>query len=172
MWRLFVQRIKVTEYSSHKPQTTLRKLYGRHTDLVHKFYILVSHMLEGFVHGMWYTTGFQLFWKWIVPGAISGQEMFTFSGPPDCIPLGSSRLHQFIIHIHDRMCQSYHHVYGLFIGLFAWIILNSSSGLILSICLCFTITKDDTYLIWARLLNCASTGVFRHNYTSYSQRMM
>ena len=48
--KIFVQRIKVTEYSSHKLQTTLRKLYGRYTDLVHTFYIPVTHMLEGSVH--------------------------------------------------------------------------------------------------------------------------
>ena len=34
-------------YSSRKLQTTFRKLYGRHTDLVHKSYTSVSHMLHG-----------------------------------------------------------------------------------------------------------------------------
>ena len=34
-------------YSSRKLETTFRKLYGRHTDLVHKFDTSVSHMLSG-----------------------------------------------------------------------------------------------------------------------------
>ena len=34
-------------YSSQKLQTTFRKLYGRHTYLVHKMDTSVSHMLKG-----------------------------------------------------------------------------------------------------------------------------
>ena len=33
-------------YSSRKLQPAFSKLYGRHTDLVHKFDISVSHMLK------------------------------------------------------------------------------------------------------------------------------
>ena len=38
-------------YSSWKFQTTFRKFYGRHTDLVHKFDTSVSHMLKGLLKG-------------------------------------------------------------------------------------------------------------------------
>ena len=34
-------------YSSHKLRTTLRKLFGHHTDFVHKFDTSVSRMLKG-----------------------------------------------------------------------------------------------------------------------------
>ena len=36
-------------YSSRKLQTTFRKFYGRHTDLVHKFDTSLSHNVELFV---------------------------------------------------------------------------------------------------------------------------
>ena len=37
-------------YSLRKRQTTFLQFNGRHTDLVHKFYNSVSHIVEGFVH--------------------------------------------------------------------------------------------------------------------------
>ena len=38
---------QISLYSSRKLQTTFRKFYGRHTDIVHKFYTSVLHMLKG-----------------------------------------------------------------------------------------------------------------------------
>ena len=43
---ILVQKLLNQGYSSWKNQTTFRKFYGRHTDLVHKFDTFVSHMLK------------------------------------------------------------------------------------------------------------------------------
>ena len=48
---LFIGSILVSKlfkqgYSSRKLQTTFRKFYGRHTNLIHKFDTSVSHMLN------------------------------------------------------------------------------------------------------------------------------
>ena len=44
---ILVSKLLKQGYSSRKLQTTFRKCYGRHTDLVHKFDTAVSHMLNG-----------------------------------------------------------------------------------------------------------------------------
>ena len=44
---ILVSKLLKQRYSSRKLQTTFRKFYGRHTDLVHKFDTSVSHMLNG-----------------------------------------------------------------------------------------------------------------------------
>ena len=44
---ILVSKLLKQGYSSRKLQTTFRKFYGRHTDLVHKFDTSVSHMLNG-----------------------------------------------------------------------------------------------------------------------------
>ena len=41
---ILVPKLVKQGYSSNKLQTTSRKFYGRHTDLVHKFDTSVSHM--------------------------------------------------------------------------------------------------------------------------------
>ena len=45
---IMVSKLLKQGYSSRKLQTTFRKLYGRQTDLVHKFDTSVSHMLKDF----------------------------------------------------------------------------------------------------------------------------
>ena len=47
---ILVSKLLKQGYSSRKLQTTYRKLYGRHTDLVHKFDTCVSHYVEWPVH--------------------------------------------------------------------------------------------------------------------------
>ena len=43
---ILVSKLLKQGYSSQKLQTTFRKFYGRHTDLVNKFNTSVSHMLN------------------------------------------------------------------------------------------------------------------------------
>ena len=42
-----VSKLLKQGYSSRKLQTTFRRLYGRHTDLVHKYVTSVAHILKG-----------------------------------------------------------------------------------------------------------------------------
>ena len=44
---ILISKLLKKGYSSQKPQTSFRKFYGRHTDLVHKFDTSVSHILHG-----------------------------------------------------------------------------------------------------------------------------
>ena len=44
---ILVSKLLKQGYSSRKLQTTFRKFYGRHTDLVHKFDTSESYMLDG-----------------------------------------------------------------------------------------------------------------------------
>ena len=75
-------------YSVEKLKTAFRKFYGRHSDLVGKYNISVSHMLQGlFDNNIW--SWFEVI-LWRVPHV--GQEMLTLSGTPDLTPAG--------VHIH------------------------------------------------------------------------
>ena len=101
IWILSVQRIysglKVIEagiYSLRKLQTTFKKLYGRHTDVVKKFDTFCVTYVEGFVHQLWHMTGFQLF----CDGChMWGRKCSLF--PEHMIPLllGSSCFYPFIL---------------------------------------------------------------------------
>ena len=91
---ILVSELLKQGYSSRKLQTTFRKLFGRHTDLVHQFDTFVSLMLKCFFRDgchMW------------------GRKCSLFLEHLISLPLG---VHDFThsLHIHYRICQSWHYV--------------------------------------------------------------
>ena len=77
---ILVSKLLRQGYSSWKLKTTFRKFYCHHTDIVHKLYTSVSHMLKG----LWHIIGFQLWSEsWRVPHV--GQEILTICRIPDII---------------------------------------------------------------------------------------
>ena len=74
-------------HSSRKLQTTFRKLYGRHTYLVHQFDTSVSHMLKGLFTNCDTWSCFVILCKsWRVSHV--GQDMLTLSWTPDFTSFG------------------------------------------------------------------------------------
>ena len=111
---ILISKLLKQEYSSRKLQTTLRKLYGRHTDHVNKCDTSVSHMLKGlFINcDIWLASSY---WGVIATGATCGAGNADTSGTPDFTPFGEfmiSPIHYIYI-IYYWICQFYDYVYGL-----------------------------------------------------------
>ena len=58
---LSFQRYLVIDILHKNVKTAFRKSYGRHADIVHKFWHFCVPYVAEFVHQLWHTTGFQLF---------------------------------------------------------------------------------------------------------------
>ena len=109
-------------YYSRKHQTTFRKFYGHHTDLVHTFDTSVSHICLMVcslnVTYDWFPVILGKLWR--VPHV--GQEILTLSGTPDITPFGEFMIlpirYIYIVYywICLRICLRINDS-----GLFAWI---------------------------------------------------
>ena len=114
--------LKQGYYSSWKLQTTFRKVYGRYTDLIHKFDTSMPHMLNGLFtnRDIWLVSSY----SWGVP--LVGQQMHILSGTPDFTPFGEWIYSLYIHYILLNLS-----VLGLYLringGLFAWISLTALS---------------------------------------------
>ena len=97
---LFRESILVTKLlkQGYSSRTTFRKLYGGHTD--HTIWHLCVTYVEWSVHWLWHMTGFQLFWVNRDGCHMWGRNCSLFPEHLITLPLGSSWLYSFAIHIH------------------------------------------------------------------------
>ena len=157
---ILVSKLLKQGYSSRKRQTTFRKFYGRHTDLIHKFdtSVSVSHMLKG----LFTNCDTRLVSSYLGVNRdwwhMWGRKCSLFPEHLISLPLGNSWFHRFIIYtLHNLsvlgLCVRINDWF-VCLDLFAWISLTALSWTLFQ-CL----TRPKLYVIKI-IIRCCCWGLF------------